>query len=110
MTEHPAGKPRIGTFVDYFNPEIMQRIGFTTGYGNRFDGPYTALVTNNLGAGLTLRIYLPGVNSIEFTEVPHAEKVETDRRTGKKAYWEWQSPIQAARAAKELKDDAGKSD
>ena len=100
--EHPAGKPRVGTFVDYFNPEIMQRIGFTQGYGDRYDGPYAALVINNLGADLVLRVYLPGVNSIEFSQVPHANDVKTDVRTGKKAYWDWQSPEQADAAAAEL--------
>jgi hypothetical protein len=32
----------------------MQRIGFTEGYGKRYDGPYAALVTNNIGDGCVL--------------------------------------------------------
>lgn len=106
--EHPAGKPRVGKFVDYFNPKLMQRIGFTEGYGRRFEGPYAALVVNNLGHGLVLRVYLPGVNSIEMDDVAHKDEVVAGHdRFGspqsEKGYWDWQSPIEAARAAKELK-------
>ena len=110
MVDHVPGKPRIGTFVDYYNPRLMQRIGFTEGYGKRYDGPYAALVTNNLGHGLTLRIYFPGVSSVELESVPHKEKAPehvTGDGTNHPAqngngYWDWQSPIQAARAAKEV--------
>ncbi len=114
MIEHPPGKPRVGKFVDYFNPKLMQRIGFTEGYGKRFEGPYAALVVNNLGAGLTLRVYLPGVSSMEFEAVVHKdEAVGGHDRFGapqaEKGYWDWQSPIEAARAGKELAS-AGKPD
>lgn len=110
-TEHVPGKPRIGTYVDYFNPRLMQRIGFTEGYGKRYDGPYAALVTNNLGNGLTLLVHMPSVTPMELTAVPHKDKalafVAQDGTNHPAAngngYWDWQSPTQAARAAKELK-------
>ena len=110
---HVAGKPRIGTFVDYFNPQIMQKIGMTEGAGKRYDGPYAALVTNNLGDGLVLTVYMPGWAPLEQVDVPHKDKAPaftsldgTNHPASiTKGYWEWQTPIQAARAAKELKED-----
>lgn len=114
-TAHVPGKPRIGTFVDYFNPRLMQRIGFTEGYAKRYDGPYAAIVNNNLGDGLTLLILLPGVAPMELAAVPHKDNapayVSTDGTnhpaSNGNGYWEWQTPIQAARAAKEIKDAEG---
>lgn len=112
MTDHVRGKPRVGTFVDYFNPLLMQRIGFTEGYGKRGAGPYAAVVSNNIGSGLTLLVHFPGVTPMEFEAVPHKDKapalVNTDGTNhpaqNGNGYWDWQTPIQAARAAKELKD------
>jgi hypothetical protein len=112
-TEHVRGKPRIGTYVDYFNPRLMQRIGFTEGYGKRYDGPYAALVTNNLGNGLTLLAHLPGVAPMELAAVPHKDKapayVSQDGTNhpaqNGNGYWDWQNQAQAMRAAKELKEE-----
>lgn len=111
-TAHVPGKPRIGTFVDYYNPRLMQRIGFTEGYGKRYDGPYAAVVTNNIGDGLVLMVYLPNVAPMELAAVPHKDNapayVSTDGTnhpaSNGNGYWDWQTPIQAARAAKEVKD------
>jgi hypothetical protein len=111
-TDHVPGKPRIGSFVDYFNPRLMQRIGFTEGYGKRYDGPYAALVTNNLGSGCVLLVYLPGVMPMEIVDVPHKDKapafVSTDGTnhpvSNGNGYWDWQNQAAAMRAAKELKD------
>lgn len=110
MTDHIPGKPRVGTFVDYFNPRLMQRIGWTEGYGKRFDGPYAALVTNNLGDGLVLMVFMPDAAPAQVVSVPHKDKapafVSTDGTNHPAAngngYWDWQNPTQAARAAKEL--------
>ena len=112
MTDHVPGKPRIGSFVDYYNPRLTQRIGFTEGYGKRYDGPYAALVINNLGAGCVLLVYLPGVTPMELEAVPHKDKAPTFTSTdgtnhpasAGNGYWEWQTGVQAARAAKETKD------
>lgn len=109
--EHVAGKPRVGTFVDYYNPQLAQRIGFIEGYGGRYDGPYAALVTNNIGDGLTILAYLPGVTPMEFRSVPHKDNapafVATDGTNHPGAsgngYWDWQNFAQAMAAAKELK-------
>ena len=110
-TEHVPGKPRVGSFVDYYNPRLMQRIGFTEGYAKRYDGPYAACVTNNLGDGCTLLVFLPGVAPTELTAVPHKDKapafVAHDGTNHPAAngngYWDWQNQAQAMRAAKELK-------
>ncbi len=114
MTDHVRGKPRICDFVHYYNPRLTQRIGFVEGYGKRFDGPYAALVTNNLGNGLTLEVHLPGVAPMELADVPHKDKAPafiSQDGTNHPAqngngYWDWQSPLHAARAAKEVKDEA----
>jgi hypothetical protein len=114
MTPHVRGKPRVGTFVDYYNPRLMQRIGFTEGYGKRYDGPYAALVTNNLGDGCELTVFLPDVAPMPLKAVPHKDKapafVSQDGTnhpaSNGNGYWDWQTAVQAARAAKELKDEA----
>ena len=114
MTDHVPGKPRIGTFVDYYNPRLMQRIGFIEGYGKRYEGPYAALVTNNVGDGLTITVFMPDVAPMELKAVPHKDKapafVSQDGTNHPAAtgngYWDWQTPIQAARAAKELNAQA----
>ena len=110
-TDHVPGKPRVGTFVDYYSPLLMQRIGFIEGYGKRYDGPYAAIVTNNLGDGCALLVLLPGVTPMELDSVPHKDKapafIKQDGTnyspSNQNGYWEWQTPIHAARAAKELK-------
>ena len=112
MTAHVPGKPRIGTFVDYYNPRLMQRIGMTEGAGKRFDGPYAALVTNNLGDGCVLLVFMPGWAPSEQVDVPHKDKAPVyasadgtnQPASSDKGYWDWQSQTQAVRAAKELKD------
>ncbi len=113
-TEHVPGKPRVGSMVDYFNPRLMQRIGFTEGYGKRQEGPYAAIVLNNLGHGCVLYVLLPGVTPMEIADVPYKtdapDFVTTDGTNhpaqAGNGYWDWQTGVQAARAAKELKDEA----
>lgn len=109
-TDHVPGKPRIGTFVDYYDPRILQRIGMTEGAGKRYDGPYAAVVTNNVGNGLTLFVYMPGWAPVERRDVPHKDSAAafvatdgTNHPTKNNEYWDWQTPIQSARAAKEVK-------
>lgn len=110
-TDHVPGKPRVGTYVDYFNPRLMQKIGMTEGAGKRADGPYAALVTNNLGDGLTVTVFMPNWAPLEQTDVPHKDKapafVSQDGTnhpaSNGNGYWDWQYPSHAARAAKELK-------
>lgn len=110
-TDHVPGKPRVGTFVDYFNPQLMQRVGFTEGFGKRYDGPYAAIVANNLGDGLVLKVFPPGIDAMEFADVPHKDRAPAfvaldgtnHPASNGNGYWDWQSPIHAARAAKELK-------
>ncbi len=108
--DHVPGKPRVGTYVDYFNPRLMQRIGFVEGYGKRFDGPYAALVTNNLGDGCVLLVALPGVAQMELAAVPHKDRAPAfvaqdgtnHPASNGNGYWDWQSPFDAECAAGEL--------
>ena len=112
-TDHVPGKPHIGSFVNYFNPRLMQRIGFTEGYGKRYDGPYAALVINNLGNGCVLLVYLPGVTPMEIVDVPYKDNAPTFVSTdgtnhpaqGSNGYWDWRIAADTARAAKELKGE-----
>lgn len=110
MTDHVPGKPRVGTFVDYYNSRLVQRIGFVEGYGKRFDGPYAALVTNNLGNGCVLHVFLPGVSPMEIVDVPYkddAPVLVSQDGTNHPAqngngYWDWQdAPEEAALELKE---------
>lgn len=110
--EHVPGKPRVGSFVDYFNPRLTQRIGFIEGYGKRYDGPYAALVVNNIGDGVVLKVFLPGVDPMELSAVPHKDKAPAfvaqdgtnHPASNGNGYWDWQTGVQAARAAKETKE------
>jgi hypothetical protein len=102
MVDHVAGKPRIGAVVHYFNPKIITRVGWTLGYGGRAAGPYVAIVTNNLGDGLSLYILFPGIIPVSLDAVVYEDAV-TDKT--EKGYWTWAQPIDAARAAKEAKPD-----
>lgn len=99
MTEHVPGKPHVGQTVYYFSPKLTTISFSPTGYGGRREGPYAAIVTNNLGHGLSLVVLFPGMAPLNFDAIPHK-----DDATGDKAYWDWRSPLEAARAAKESKD------
>lgn len=91
--------PRVGTIVDYFNPALILKVGRIEGYGGRGVGPYAAVVTNDRGIGLTLSIFLPDMDHpIEQKAVPYEDEVSL---LGKdKGYWQFQTPIEKARAAK----------
>lgn len=94
-------KPILGQEVHYYNPEILTRIGWTKGYGGRGAGPYHARVVNDLGSMPTLRVYFPGVQSMEFENVKEGEPLGKGM-----GYWEWPSAAAKARAAKQENDDA----
>lgn len=92
MTQHV----RIGQPLHYYNPGIVQRIGWTDGYGGRGNGPYHAICINNLGNGLTLLVFLPGVTPIEQVQVPF----EDDPSVKDKGYWAFPDPLAKARFVK----------
>lgn len=91
-----AQKPQIGKIVHYFNPKTPTLIGRTAGFGGRGIGPYAAMVTNDLGVGLTLMVFMPDILPMEFAGVPHKDEVTIQDG----AYWDWATPIEKARAAK----------
>lgn len=92
MTQHV----RIGQPLHYYNPGIIQRIGWIDGYGGRGAGPYHAVCTNNLGNGLTLLVFLPGVTPIEQVQVPF----EDDPTVKDKGYWAFPDHLAKARFIK----------
>ena len=115
MTDHVPGKPRIGAIVHYYNAKILTRIGFTTGYGGRAEGPYAAIVTNNLGNGLELLVLFPGITPLGLSDVIHKDDTASGHDSqgnpnSERGYWDWASSLDAARAAKEVKPDAGSAD
>ena len=100
-TEHVPGKPRIGTFVHFFNPKLLTGVGMGRGHDGRGEGPYAALVTNNIGDGLVLEIHFPGV-VFQARGIPYKDSPNANSANG---FWEWATPIEAARAAKEVKPE-----
>lgn len=98
MTSHV----KIGQSLHYFNQGILQRIGWTDGYGGRGAGPYHAVCINNLGSGLTLLVYLPGVTPIEQVQVPF----EDDPQVKDKGYWTWADPLAKGKFLKARERDA----
>lgn len=94
MTE----QPRVGTIVDYFDPTITVKVGLIEGYGGRGIGPYAAMVVNDQGAGLALRVYFPGVNPLDKIMVQHKTKVVAHDPNApptsgnQNGYWDWQTP------------------
>ena len=97
-TEPVPGKPRIGSFVHFFNPKLLTGVGMGTGHEGRGEGPYPALVTNNIGNGLHLVIFFPGT-IFDAQQIAHKDGVNANSSNG---YWDWAKPTDAARAAKEL--------
>jgi hypothetical protein len=63
--------PQVGEIVHYHCPAMLSRVGLTVGYAGRGEGPYAALVTHNIGNGLTLTVFFPGITPLEVASVPH---------------------------------------
>ncbi len=95
--KHPA-VPAIGEQVNYFDPKVLTRIGWSSGYGGRMDGPYLALVTNdNLGGGrVDLTVFLPGLPPFVVNRVAGPNTT----RTTDEVYWDWKNAAQKARSYK----------
>ena len=98
MTDHV----KIGQSLHYFNPSILQKIGWTDGYGGRQAGPYHAVCINNLGNGLTLLAYFPGMTPIQLDAIPF----EDDGQVKDKGYWTWPDALAKGRFLKARERDA----
>lgn len=90
-----TAKPEVGEVVHYFDPKIVQRIGWTEGFGKRGKGPYAAIVSNDLGNGLSLLVLFPGVGGHQTENVAGPESDHGD-----KPYWDFRNASQKARAQK----------
>lgn len=90
-------KPTVGRIVHYYDPKIVQKIGWPDGYGGRGAGPYAAIVTNDVGSGLSLLILFPQAGPLAQDAVPEKPEVDSE-----KAYWTWPTSIEKARAAREV--------
>jgi hypothetical protein len=98
MTSHV----KIGQSLHYFNPAIQQKIGWTDGYGGRGAGPYHCVCINNLGSGLTLLVYFPGMTPMQLDAIPF----EDDPQLKDKGYWVWADPLAKGRFLKARERDA----
>ena len=98
MVDHIPGKPHVGSFVHFYNPKLLTGVGMGQGQEGRREGPYPALVTNDIGDGLHLLIFFPDV-TFNARQIPHKDALNASTANG---YWDWRSPADAARAAKEL--------
>ena len=94
-------KPRVGETVDFYDPKLVDRIGFAGGYSGRGIGPYVAIVTNDLGDGLTLFLLLPMTPGHCVEKIKHKDDAVNDQ-----PYWDWIDPLQKARAVKRLPKEA----
>lgn len=103
-------KPRVGETVDFYDPKLTDRIGFPRGYEGRGQGPYAAIVVNDLGPGLDLFVMYPAKQP-PFVQEKVIKKPETEPAAAElKPYWEWTSATQKARAAKRAADAARSAD
>lgn len=94
-------KPTLGEQVDYFDPTLATKTGYMDGYGRRRQGPYLALVTNNIGSGLTLCLMLPEYPPFSTAKgLPHRDEVQTRDGDPIHPYWDWKDNLQKARAQK----------
>lgn len=83
-------KPTVGRIVHYFNPAILGRVGLNLGYDGRGEGPYAALVVNDIGAGLSLLVFFPGLTPIPVSGVPHLDDIELVKDKG---HWDWPKQV-----------------
>ena len=97
-------KPRVGETVDFYDPKLVDRIGFAEGYSGRGAGPYAAVVVNDNGPGLDLFVIYPAKQP-PFVQEKVIEKPEKEPAHAElKPYWDWNSAAQKARAAKRVAD------
>lgn len=94
-------KPRVGDPIDFYDPELVKKIGFHNGYGMRGAGPYAGIVVNDNRPVDELDIY------VFYPDLQPAfvrEKVKCKPEEGEpvKAYWDFRDPAQKMRAVKAL--------
>ena len=94
-------RPEVGEQVRYFEPSLLKKIGYGRGWGGRGIGPYVAIVTNDLGDGLTLFLLLPMTPGHCVEKIKHKDDAVNDQ-----PYWDWIDPLQKARAVKRLPKEA----
>jgi hypothetical protein len=90
-------KPKVGEFVHYFCPQQLGKVGLSNGYGGRGEGPYAALVTNEIGSGLTLSVFFPGISPLEVVGVEHETAAEVGSAKDK-GYWRYPAEAPAPKA------------
>lgn len=100
--------PKIGTSVHYYDPTIVLGIGLRQGYDGRGIGPYHAVVTNDLGATVTLMVFFPGSGCREIKDVAYEDAVvpapgnaTPAQAMAQKGYWAFPNPLAKARHVKE---------
>jgi hypothetical protein len=98
--------PQVGETVYFYDPELIKKIGFGGGYGNRKDGPYAAIVANDLGPGLDLFIIYPERQPAFVREKVPERPADADKEPPTTAYWTWLNNAQKARAVQRAKEDA----
>lgn len=102
--------PRLGEQVHFFDPKIVGKVGWTTGFRGRGNGPYLAIVTNETSPGkqgrLDLAILMPQAGGgVQFVvDVPYNPEGE-DGTTATdvprdSSYWDFADDLAKARAVK----------
>lgn len=95
-------KPNIGEIVHFYDPHLPSRIGFANGYGGRGAGPYPGIVVNDRDGGLDLFVMYPDRQPPITQEKVRVRPEDADlaKEAVPKAYWDWTSNTQKARASK----------
>jgi hypothetical protein len=90
-----AQKATVGRIVHFYDPRITKRIGWNQGYGGRGEGPYAALVTNDIGdTGLTLWVFPPDVAAQAVKGILHKDEAAPGN-----PYWVWPTVTPAEKPA-----------
>lgn len=98
-----VAKPGVTEPIYFYDPELIKKVGFSTGYGMRGAGPYAGLVVNDNRPVDELDIY------VFYPDLQPAfvrEKVKCKPETGEptKPYWDFVNPAQKMRAVKKFED------
>lgn len=98
----PELKPSVGEVVYFYDPDLINKIGFAEGYGGRGIGPYAALVVNDHDGGVDLYVLYPAKQPAFVQDKVRfkPDDAEIAKEAHPRPFWEWTNASQKARAAK----------
>lgn len=114
MTPYPL--PKLGEIVHFYDPKIVGKVGWNTGFRGRGNGPYLATVTNEKTAGdfgkVDLAIFMPQagggvmfVVDVPFNPINEEGLVSSDIPRDS-SYWDFADSLAKGRAVKRMQEQA----